>query len=205
MIWNDGAAGLPLTMEALNCIAREAEELASLPLAGQADALPGLEQGTEKELAAALAAWAGESLSPAGRKQLEEGTAILHGLTRYALERTERLLKYADLALSMNLEAIRGEQGAFDDRLHSLARPFPGQIASAANVRRLLADSQATTDEGRFAYGYDTAPRVQDAICLRAAPQTHGGARDVFTFTLMSFAVPPPLEEVYSFTFASLE
>ena len=30
MIWNDGAAGLPLTMEALSCIAREAEELASL-------------------------------------------------------------------------------------------------------------------------------------------------------------------------------
>ena len=183
MIWNDGAAGLPLTMEALSCIAREAEELASLPLAGGANALPGIEHGTEKELAAALAAWAGEGLSPAGRERLEEGRAILHGLTRYALERTERLLKYADLALSMNLEAIRGEQGAFDDRLHSLARPFPGQIASAANVRRLLAGSQATTDEGRFAYGYDTAPRVQDAICLRAAPQTHGGARDVFTFT----------------------
>ena len=185
MIWKNGAAGLPLTEEALSCIEKEAGELAGLSGAGQPDALPGIEGGTEKDLGARLVQWAGSGsapLSEAACRQLKQGTAVLYGMSRYAMKRVERVLKYADLALSMNLEAVRGEIGAFDDRLHSLARPFPGQIACASNVRRLLEGSEATSDKGRFGYGYDKAPRVQDAICLRAAPQTHGGSRDMFTF-----------------------
>lgn len=185
MIWKDGAAGLPLTQEALTYIERQAPELAGLSSAGRLDQLPGLESGTEKELGAGLIQWAAEGGSPVSegaRLQLEQGTAVLAGLARYAMARVERVLKFADLALAMNLEAVRGELGAFDDRLHSLGRPFPGQIACAANVRKLVEGSELTCDKGRFAFGYDKAPRVQDAICLRAAPQTHGGARDMFTF-----------------------
>lgn len=96
----------------------------------------------------------------------------------FAYFECERAVKTADIALAMNLEAIRGETGAFDPRLHDIARPFPGQIASAANVRVITDGSKATTQEGRYAFGYDTHPRVQDAICVRAAPQTHGGVRD---------------------------
>lgn len=87
-------------------------------------------------------------------------------------------VKMADIAVAMNLEAIRGETGAFDLRLSAVARPFPGQIECAANVNALLQGSRVTTDEGRYGYGYDTHPRVQDAICVRATPQTHGGSRD---------------------------
>jgi histidine ammonia-lyase len=79
----------------------------------------------------------------------------------------------------MSLEAIRGETGAFDARLHEEGRPYPGQIASARNVKRLLEGSACVTDEGRLAYGGDHGPRVQDAISFRSAPQTHGGARDM--------------------------
>ena len=183
MIWKDEVGGLRLTEEALSCIEQESAELAGLKDKGRLDALPGMETGTEKDLGIRLAAWAAP-LSENARRQLEQGTVVLYGLSRYAMKRVERLLKYADMSLSMNLEAIRGELGAFDDRLHSLGRPFPGQIASAANVRSMLAGSQAVTDEGRYAYGYDTAPRVQDAICLRAAPQTHGGARDMYAFAV---------------------
>ncbi|MDE7220854.1 MAG: aromatic amino acid ammonia-lyase [Oscillospiraceae bacterium] len=98
------------------------------------------------------------------------------------MERTNRLLRCADLAVSMNLETIRGELGAFDGRLHRLACPYPGQIDCAENVRRLTEGSDMTSDKGRFAFGYDKAPRAQDAICVRATPQTHGGVRDVFSF-----------------------
>lgn len=185
MNWTDGTAGLLLTQEALACIEREAAELAGLSEAGQLSKLPGLETGTEKELGAGLVRWAAEGgtpLSETACSQLEQGTAVLAGLARYAMRRVERVLKYADLALAMNLEAVRGELGAFDDRLHSLGRPFPGQIACAANVRKLVEGSELTCDKGRFAFGYDKAPRVQDAICLRAAPQTHGGVRDMFSF-----------------------
>ena len=92
------------------------------------------------------------------------------------------LAKATDLSLSMNMEAIRGELGAFDDRLHSLGRPYAGQISSASNTRRLLENSEMTTEKGRLGYGYDKGPRCQDAISYRAAPQTHGGVRDNLDF-----------------------
>ena len=185
MIWGHEVSGYQLTEEALADIAGSSDTLSTLVCSGQKADLPGIENGDEHDLGVRLIQWAkdgGHPLSDAARLELEHGPAVLYGMSRYALRRVERLLKYADLALAMNLEAVRGETGAFDDRLHSIARPFPGQIACANNVRRLLAGSKATTDEGRYAYGYDTAPRVQDAICLRAAPQTHGGSRDMYIF-----------------------
>ena len=107
---------------------------------------------------------------------------ISNGIAWYAADKAHEYMKVADITTALNLEAIRGETGAFDDRLSSVARPFPGQIDCAYNVRKLVAGSRMTTDEGRYAYGYDTHPRVQDAICVRATPQTHGGARDICYF-----------------------
>ena len=107
---------------------------------------------------------------------------ISNGIAWYAADKAHEYMKVADVTTALNLEAIRGETGAFDDRLSSVARPFPGQIDCAYNVRKLVVGSRMTTDEGRYAYGYDTHPRVQDAICVRATPQTYGGARDVCYF-----------------------
>ncbi len=107
---------------------------------------------------------------------------VANGLADYAFYLAEQYLKIADIAVALNLEAIRGELGAFDDRLHSLARPYQGQIDSAYNVRQIIDGSQMTTDEGRYAFGYDQKPRVQDAISLRATAQTHGGSRDMLSW-----------------------
>lgn len=98
------------------------------------------------------------------------------------LFRGKLLVQNADICTAMHLEAIRGELAAFDDRLHSQGRPFAGQIATAANIRTLTKGSQYTTEQGRLAFGFDTAPRCQDAICIRAVPQTHGGVRDSLAF-----------------------
>lgn len=92
------------------------------------------------------------------------------------------LARTADLCVAFNLEAIRGETAAFDARLHELGRPFPGQIGCSANVRKLLCNSEFTTEKARQAFGYDKGPRCQDAICIRAVPQTHGGVRDSLDF-----------------------
>lgn len=94
------------------------------------------------------------------------------------LKDAKKICKTADICVAMNLEAIRGEVGAFDKRLHELARPYPNQIISAKNTRRLLEDSEFTTEKARIAFGGDKGARCQDAICLRATPQTHGGVRD---------------------------
>lgn len=104
---------------------------------------------------------------------------VSNSIAIYVYFEADKYIKTADIATSLNLEAIRGEMGAFDSRLHEIARPFKGQIESAENIRRILEGSQMTTDEGRYAFGYDTHPRVQDAISLRATPQTHGGVRDM--------------------------
>lgn len=111
---------------------------------------------------------------------LHEALPLALGIYTYA--RSMEIAKAADLGLALNLEAIRGEKGAFDLRLHSEGRQFEQQYNSAENTLRFLEGSNFTEDEGRFQYGYDDHPRCQDAISYRSAPQTHGGARDVFTF-----------------------
>ncbi len=103
-------------------------------------------------------------------------------LSIYVYFKAHMLFKAADLSLSMNIEAIRGEMGAFDSRLHSLARPYVSQIETAENTVRLLCGSDMTTESGRLDYGYDKSSRCQDAISYRAAPQTHGGVRDTLKF-----------------------
>lgn len=100
----------------------------------------------------------------------------------YTYVKSMGIAKAADLGLALNLEAIRGEKGAFDLRLHSQARQYDQQYNSAENTLRFLEDSDFTEDKGRFAYGYDDHPRCQDSISYRSAPQTHGGARDIFQF-----------------------
>ncbi|MFF2092736.1 aromatic amino acid lyase [Paenibacillus sp. NPDC058174] len=96
----------------------------------------------------------------------------------YAVFEASRLTKTADICVAMQLEAIRGETGAFDGRLHELGRPYASQIEVADNVRRLISGSEFTTERGREAFGGDNGPRCQDAISIRAVPQTHGGVRD---------------------------
>jgi histidine ammonia-lyase len=67
---------------------------------------------------------------------------------------------------------LLGTDRVFADDLQAL-RPHPGQAASAANVRRLLAGSGIVASHR----GPDCT-RVQDAYSLRCSPQVHGAARD---------------------------
>jgi histidine ammonia-lyase len=106
----------------------------------------------------------------------KEGLALLNGtqamaaVGALALLRAERVVKLADLAGAMSLEALRGTPAAFDPRIHR-ARPHKGQEASASHLRSLLENSEI-----RNSHLYDD-PRVQDAYCLRCMPQVHGAVR----------------------------
>jgi histidine ammonia-lyase len=75
----------------------------------------------------------------------------------------------------MTIEAALGTDAPFDERLQRL-RPHPGQAASAANLRMLLAGSPI------LASHRDSAHLVQDAYSLRCAPQVHGAVRDAHTY-----------------------
>jgi histidine ammonia-lyase len=124
---------------------------------------------------------AGPALALAGLEPIElgakEGLALINGtdgmlgMLVLAIEDLARLLRAAELAAAMSVEALLGTDRAFAADLLAL-RPQPGQAASAENMRRLLIGSPivASHREGD--------PRVQDAYSLRCAPQVTGAARD---------------------------
>jgi histidine ammonia-lyase len=89
----------------------------------------------------------GEALKRAGlapvKLSFKEGLALNNGTTQMlamgvlALDRLERLVATADLAAAMTLDAFAGRTSAFKPEVHAL-RPHPGQVETAANLRRLL-------------------------------------------------------------------
>ncbi|MBA9007390.1 histidine ammonia-lyase [Thermomonospora cellulosilytica] len=125
---------------------------------------------------------AAEALAEAGIEPVtlgaKEGLALINGtdgmlgMLVLAMHDLRRLLKHADLAAAMSVEALLGTDRVFAADLQAL-RPHPGQGASAANLRALLADS-AIMESHR---GPDCT-RVQDAYSLRCSPQVNGAARD---------------------------
>ncbi len=68
---------------------------------------------------------------------LNNGTAQMLATGVLAAARLETLLDTADLAAATTLDAFAGRMRAFDEHVHAL-RPHPGQVQSAANLRRLL-------------------------------------------------------------------
>ena len=103
---------------------------------------------------------------------LINGTDGMLGMLVLAAADLRALLKTADITAAMSVEALLGTDAAFDAGLQAL-RPHPGQAASAANLRLLLAGSPIVASHRG---PEDT--RVQDAYSLRCAPQVHGAARD---------------------------
>ncbi|MGC1461314.1 MAG: histidine ammonia-lyase [Terracidiphilus sp.] len=124
----------------------------------------------------------GEALRRAGLQPLalaaKEGLALLNGtqamtaVGALAVARARRVVRLADLAGAMSLEALKGTPAAFDERIQA-ARPHAGQIAAAAHLVWLMEESEI-----REAHREHDA-RVQDAYCLRCMPQVHGAVRDV--------------------------
>jgi histidine ammonia-lyase len=124
---------------------------------------------------------AADALGRAGLSPLvleaKEGLALVNGtqgmlaIGILTLARAATLLRTADVVAAMSIEALLGTDAPFDERLQRL-RPHPGQTASAANLRRLLADSPIRESHR------DSPHLVQDAYSLRCTPQVHGASRD---------------------------
>ena len=129
------------------------------------------------ELSSAANALAKAGITPIVLRE-KEGLALINGtdgmlgMLVLAITDLRRLLKVADLTAAMSVEGLLGTDDVFAADLQEL-RPHPGQAASAANLRRILAGSPI-----RASHDNEDCPRVQDAYSLRCAPQVAGAARD---------------------------
>jgi histidine ammonia-lyase len=125
---------------------------------------------------------ADEALAGAGLAPVElaekEGLALINGtdgmlgMLILALADLRMLLTTADITAALSVEGLLGTDAVFAEDLQGL-RPHPGQSASAANMRAMLAGSPILAS-----HRGPEDPRVQDAYSLRCAPAVAGSARD---------------------------
>ena len=152
----------------------------ALPLVGEGTAvfegemLPGA-QALERAGLEPVRLLAKEGLS------LINGTQFMAAVGALVLVRARRLLRTADIACALSLEALQGSRTSFLPEIHAL-RPLAGQQASAANVVLLL-EGSAILEAHRW------CDKVQDAYSLRCAPQVHGASRDLLAYAETTVAV----------------
>ena len=114
-------------------------------------------------------------LAPKEGLSLVNGTEPMQALLAFSVVDAGVLVRAADLACALSIEALLGTDRPYDERVQAL-RPHPGQLDSAANLRALLAGSPLLASHRHSRHA------VQDAYSLRCAPQVHGAVRDVLRF-----------------------
>ncbi len=112
------------------------------------------------------------TLAPKEGLSLVNGTEPMQALLAFSVHDATMLVQAADVACALSVEALLGTDRPYDERVQAL-RPHPGQLDSAANLRLLLAGSPLLASHRHSRHA------VQDAYCLRCAPQVHGAVRDV--------------------------
>ena len=147
----------------------------ALGLVGEGDVVD--EEGIRRPALQALKA---AKLKPI-KLETKEGLALINGtdgmlgMLLLACTDTELLLRTADVTAAMSAEALLGTDRVFQARLQEI-RPHPGQVASAANLTKLMAGSQIVASHRHSHHA------VQDSYSVRCSPQVAGAARDVLRF-----------------------
>jgi histidine ammonia-lyase len=110
----------------------------------------------------------------------KEGLALINGtqpstaVLALALAAAEQVARAADIAAALSIDALRGSIHPFEARIHQ-ARPFAGQLTSAANIEALMRGSNIN-------HSHEHCGKVQDAYSLRCAAQVHGATRQALGF-----------------------
>lgn len=111
---------------------------------------------------------AGEGLA------LINGTQVMTAIGAITVCDALNLLKTADIAAGMSLEVLLASNVELDKKIHD-ARPHPGQITSADNLRRIIQNSEIVSS-------HKDCSRVQDAYSIRCSPQVHGASIDALHY-----------------------
>jgi len=112
---------------------------------------------------------------------LINGTQVMTAIAALVCYDAQRLMKTADIAAAMSLEALQGTRTAFDPRI-AMIRPHRGQDATARNILSL------TEGSGIMEFHAD-CEKVQDAYSLRCVSQVHGASKDALRRALEAIDV----------------
>ena len=167
-----------------------------IPLSYVAAALTGARTVHYRErVCGALEALRAEGLEPLVLEPKEglalvNGTAFMTAFAALAAVDARRLALLSDVCTALCVEVLGGIAGPFDRFLHDVAKPHPGQMRSAANVRSLLEGSELAKSYvqvlgrlGTSEAGYrELATSVQDKYSLRCAPQFTGVLWDILVW-----------------------
>ncbi|RDY23388.1 histidine ammonia-lyase [Romboutsia maritimum] len=104
---------------------------------------------------------------------LINGTQVMTAIGTLTVYDSINLLKTADIAFGLTMEALNGITCAMDEKVHAV-RPHKGQMNTAKNALKILSGSEMTSKQGEI--------RVQDAYSLRCTPQIHGASKDAIEY-----------------------
>ena len=123
-------------------------------------------------------------LEPKEGLALVNGTAFMAGIAALATIDARRVALVSDVCTAMATEVLNGIVGPFQEFIHDIAKPHPGQVRSARHVRTLLEGSQlarpfeeVVAQAGTIHGAYrELEVHIQDKYSLRCAPHFTGRA-----------------------------
>ena len=128
--------------------------------------------GREMPSAPVLEAAGLKPVTLAGKEGLAliNGTQVMTAIAALVCSDARCLMKVADIAAALSLEALRGTRTAFNPRIAAI-RPHPGQMATCQNILGL-------TDQSAIIASHIDCDKVQDAYSIRCVSQVHGASKD---------------------------
>jgi histidine ammonia-lyase len=97
------------------------------------------------------------------------GSNLLTAMSALHIHDYINLIKHAEIAAAMSLEALMANMKPYNEKIHTL-RGFAGSVVSACNIRKLTEGSDLLTGKVKT--------KVQDAYSMRSTPQVIGATRD---------------------------
>jgi histidine ammonia-lyase len=110
-------------------------------------------------------------LEPKEGLSLINGTQVSTAIAIKAVLEAENLIKTADIAGSLSVEASLSSRKVFSAEVHKLKK-HKGQRICAGNIYRMVSGSEIIKS-------HENCDRVQDPYSFRCQPHVHGTSRDI--------------------------
>ncbi|HQB78934.1 MAG TPA: histidine ammonia-lyase [Tenuifilaceae bacterium] len=142
-----------------------------LPLIGMGDVYY---KGVKQDAANVLKEFGWEPIELKSKEGLAllNGTQFMSSHGVYAMIKTFKIVKLADIIGAVSLEAFDGRIEPFHPNIQSV-RPHQGQIETARNIRKILEGSELIARPKKH---------VQDPYSFRCMPQVHGASKDAINY-----------------------